>query len=108
VPLARHPRVLWRYARDAAQRRMRQLHESAQIAPADPSIAVDKTSLEADALAAASKLHAWSPGDAVRVPRFGAGEVALTSGEQVAMVFPDSKTRTFMSSNVKARQSRRH
>jgi ATP-dependent DNA helicase RecQ len=80
-----------------------------QINPADPSIAVDKTLLGADASAAASKLHAWSPGDAVRVPRFGAGEVALTSGEQVAIVFPDGKTRTFMSGYVKAaRQSRRH
>jgi ATP-dependent DNA helicase RecQ len=34
----------------------------------------------------------------VRVPRYGAGEVALASGDQVAVRFPDGRTRTFMSS----------
>ncbi|NMM01890.1 ATP-dependent DNA helicase RecQ [Paraburkholderia sp. RP-4-7] len=73
-----------------------------QIAPADQSISVDDTLHDADASKRSSKPHPWSPGDAVRVPRFGAGEVALASGEQVAIVFPDGRTRTFMSSYVKA------
>ena len=48
----------------------------------------------------------WQTGDSVRVPRYGAGEVALTSGEQVAVEFPDGRTRTFMSSFVRpARRS---
>ncbi|MFL9912950.1 RecQ family ATP-dependent DNA helicase [Paraburkholderia sp. RL17-337-BIB-A] len=46
--------------------------------------------------------HQWAPGDPVRVPRYGAGEVALASGEQVAVQFPDGRTRTFMSSYVRA------
>jgi ATP-dependent DNA helicase RecQ len=46
--------------------------------------------------------HRWTPGDPVRVPRYGAGEVALASGEQVAVQFPDGRTRTFMSSYVRA------
>ncbi|MEC5406061.1 ATP-dependent DNA helicase RecQ [Paraburkholderia sp. MPAMCS5] len=44
----------------------------------------------------------WAPGDAVRVPRYGAGEVALASGEQVAVQFPDGSTRTFLASYVRA------
>lgn len=44
----------------------------------------------------------WTPGDAVRVPRYGAGEVALASGEQVAVQFPDGSTRTFLASYVRA------
>ena len=48
------------------------------------------------------KPHVWAPGDAVRVPRYGAGEVALASGEQVAVQFPDGSTRTFLVSYVRA------
>jgi ATP-dependent DNA helicase RecQ len=46
--------------------------------------------------------HQWAPGDPVRVPRYGAGEVALANGDQVAVQFPDGRTRTFMSSYVRA------
>jgi Superfamily II DNA helicase len=46
--------------------------------------------------------HRWAPGDPVRVPRYGVGEVALASGEQVAVQFPDGHTRTFMSNYVRA------
>ncbi|WP_106314471.1 ATP-dependent DNA helicase RecQ [Paraburkholderia sp. BL18I3N2] len=46
--------------------------------------------------------HRWAPGDPVRVPRYGVGEVALASGEQVAVQFPDGRTRTFMSNYVRA------
>jgi ATP-dependent DNA helicase RecQ len=46
--------------------------------------------------------HKWQPGDPVRVPRYGTGEVALASGEQVAVQFPDGRTRTFISSYVRA------
>ena len=48
------------------------------------------------------KPRVWAPGDAVRVPRYGAGEVALASGEQVAVQFPDGSTRTFLASYVRA------
>lgn len=50
----------------------------------------------------ARKSRVWTPGDAVRVPRYGAGEVALASGEQVAVQFPDGSTRTFLASYVRA------
>jgi len=50
----------------------------------------------------ARKPRVWTPGDAVRVPRYGAGEVALASGEQVAVQFPDGSTRTFLASYVRA------
>jgi ATP-dependent DNA helicase RecQ len=73
-----------------------------QIAPVERSIAVGDTLLDAQGSSGSLKSPPWSPGDAVRVPRFGAGEVALASGEQVAIVFPDGRTRTFMSSYVKA------
>ncbi|MFM0175854.1 ATP-dependent DNA helicase [Paraburkholderia sediminicola] len=76
-----------------------------QIAPAGESIAAGDALHATDAADAAnrsSKAQPWSPGDAVRVPRFGAGEVALASGEQIAIVFPDGRTRTFMSDYVKA------
>ncbi|MET3248438.1 hypothetical protein ABIE53_005248 [Burkholderia sp. OAS925] len=49
-----------------------------------------------------AKPRVWAPGDAVRVPRYGAGEVALASGEQVAVQFPDGSTRTFLASYVRA------
>jgi ATP-dependent DNA helicase RecQ len=49
-----------------------------------------------------AKRRIWAPGDAVRVPRYGAGEVALASAEQVAVRFPDGSTRTFLASYVRA------
>ncbi|MFM0341882.1 RecQ family ATP-dependent DNA helicase [Paraburkholderia fungorum] len=73
-----------------------------RIVPAEQSTDADDTLRDADASNPSSMPHPWSPGDAVRVPRFGAGEVALANGEQVAIVFPDGRTRTFMSSYVKA------
>jgi ATP-dependent DNA helicase RecQ len=48
----------------------------------------------------------WAPGDPVRVPRYGAGEVALASGEQVVVQFPDGRTRTLMPSCVQAARRR--
>jgi ATP-dependent DNA helicase RecQ len=73
-----------------------------QIAPVEQPIAVGDALPGAHASNPSPKPRPWSPGDAVRVPRFGAGEVALASGEQVAIRFPDGRTRTFMSSFVKA------
>ncbi|CAB3795401.1 RecQ family ATP-dependent DNA helicase [Paraburkholderia fynbosensis] len=73
-----------------------------QIAPVERSITVGDASIDAEVANGASKPQPWSPGDAVRVPRFGSGEVALVSGEQVAIVFPDGRTRTFMASYVRA------
>ncbi|WP_121324481.1 ATP-dependent DNA helicase RecQ [Paraburkholderia sp. RAU2J] len=73
-----------------------------QIAPVERSITVGDALVDAEVANGASKPQPWSPGDAVRVPRFGSGEVALVSGEQVAIVFPDGRTRTFMASYVRA------
>jgi ATP-dependent DNA helicase RecQ len=73
-----------------------------QIAPVERSITVGDALVHAEVANGASKPQPWSPGDAVRVPRFGTGEVALVSGEQVAIMFPDGKTRTFMASYVRA------
>jgi hypothetical protein len=42
----------------------------------------------------------WRPGDPVRVPRYGVGEVVLTSGEQVAVQFPDGRTFIFIPNYV--------
>lgn len=72
-----------------------------QIEPVAKSIAVGDALLDASVAKELPKTRVWSPGDAVRVPRFGAGEVALASGEQVAIMFPDGRTRTFMSNFVK-------
>lgn len=73
-----------------------QIEPVARSLPADGGAPVEKS------VHAPSRRRQWSPGDAVRVARYGAGEVALASGEQVAILFPDGRTRTFMSSYVKA------
>jgi len=57
---------------------------------------------EASEVPEAPEAPKWTPGDPVRVPRYGRGEVALASGDQVAVRFPDGRTRTFMSSYVRA------
>ncbi|MBC8747536.1 MULTISPECIES: RecQ family ATP-dependent DNA helicase [Paraburkholderia] len=41
-------------------------------------------------------------GDAVRVRKYGSGHVVFATDEQVAVLFPDGTTRTFMASFVKA------
>lgn len=43
----------------------------------------------------------WQPGDAVKVRRYGRGEVVLANAEQVAIAFPDGATRTFLVRYVK-------
>jgi ATP-dependent DNA helicase RecQ len=76
----------------------------------DAVAVTDPTAVSSEASAAtcapeAAKAPAprkWERGDPVRVPRYGAGEVALATGEQVAVQFPDGLTRTFMSSYVRA------
>ncbi|WP_144113171.1 RecQ family ATP-dependent DNA helicase [Paraburkholderia sp. BCC1886] len=73
-----------------------------QIEVGKPDIAVGDALLEANLANDLTRPKPWLPGDAVRVPRFGAGEVALANGEQVAILFPDGRTRTFMSNYVKA------
>jgi ATP-dependent DNA helicase RecQ len=45
-------------------------------------------------------LSAFQLGDVVRVPRYGRGEVTQVAGEEVTVVFPDSRSRTFLSSYV--------
>jgi ATP-dependent DNA helicase RecQ len=37
---------------------------------------------------------------AVRVPRFGCGEVAAVAGDQVTILFPDSSKRSFLAQYV--------
>lgn len=44
--------------------------------------------------------HIWVPGHAVRVSRYGSGEVAMASDTQVVQ-FPDGSTRNFLTSRVK-------
>ncbi len=46
--------------------------------------------------------RSWQPGDAVKVRRYGTGTVDMTSGDRVAIQFPDGETRTFLSRFVKA------
>jgi ATP-dependent DNA helicase RecQ len=50
-----------------------------------------------NAQSAARQATTWQAGDQVRVRRYGAGVVALASGERVAVTFPDGQTRTFIS-----------
>ena len=40
-------------------------------------------------------------GDAVRVPRYGAGRVEQASGNEVTVAFPDGAVRTFLASYVR-------
>lgn len=75
------------------------LQSDADAIALDASLQIPTRAKEAGERQATRK---WAPGDPVRVPRYGAGEVALASGEQVAVQFPDGRTRTFMSSFVRA------
>jgi ATP-dependent DNA helicase RecQ len=42
----------------------------------------------------------FARGMAVRVPRFGCGEVAAVTGDQVTILFPDSSKRSFLAEYV--------
>jgi ATP-dependent DNA helicase RecQ len=44
----------------------------------------------------------FSVGDAVKVPKYDAGEVAAVAGDQVTIAFPDGEKRTFMADFVTA------
>ena len=44
----------------------------------------------------------FEPGQAVQVPRYGDGRVARSAGDEVEVVFPDGKRRSFVSSYVRA------
>jgi hypothetical protein len=44
----------------------------------------------------------FKTGDAVRVPRYGSGQVTQVAGEEVTVVFPDASLRTFLSSYVES------
>ncbi|MFP5407193.1 MAG: RecQ family zinc-binding domain-containing protein, partial [Gammaproteobacteria bacterium] len=44
----------------------------------------------------------FRPGDPVRVPRYGSGQVAKVAGEEITIVFPDASLRTFVSDYVEA------
>ena len=44
----------------------------------------------------------FTAGDAVHVPRYGAGQVRKAAGEEVTVVFPDGATRTFVADYVHA------
>ncbi|MBB5447526.1 MULTISPECIES: ATP-dependent DNA helicase RecQ [unclassified Paraburkholderia] len=50
----------------------------------------------------ASQKPRFSRGDAVRVRKYGSGHVVFSTDEQVAVLFPDGSTRTFMARFVKA------
>jgi ATP-dependent DNA helicase RecQ len=74
-----------------------------------PQIDLQSDTVTADTLAPVEarirephKARKWVPDDPARVPRYGAGEVALASGEHIAVQFPDGRTRTFMSTYVRA------
>jgi ATP-dependent DNA helicase RecQ len=69
---------------------------------ATPDIVADTAASTAIRLPESHSAKVWVPGDLVRVRRYGAGEVAMASGTQVAVQFPDGRTRTFLSSYVKA------
>ncbi|WP_074774875.1 RecQ family ATP-dependent DNA helicase [Paraburkholderia fungorum] len=43
----------------------------------------------------------WTPGDAVRVSRYGRGEITMATSTQVAVQFPDGSRRTFLASRVR-------
>lgn len=43
----------------------------------------------------------FARGQAVRVRKYGTGQVAFATAEQVAVLFPDGTTRTFLSRFVK-------
>jgi ATP-dependent DNA helicase RecQ len=44
----------------------------------------------------------FATGDPVHVPRYGAGQVRKTAGDEVTVVFPDGATRTFVADYVRA------
>ncbi|SAK97061.1 ATP-dependent DNA helicase RecQ [Caballeronia temeraria] len=48
-----------------------------------------------------SEANTFTPGDRVRVRRYGEGVVEMISGERVAVRFPDDETRTFIARYVK-------
>jgi len=48
----------------------------------------------------AAKAPSFTPGEAVRVPRYGKGRVASATSEQVEIVFPDGRKRQFLSAYV--------
>jgi ATP-dependent DNA helicase RecQ len=51
----------------------------------------------------------WTRGEKVRVARFGAGEVVMSTDEQVAILFPDGNVRTFVANRVeRVRQAPAH
>ncbi|MCW7537383.1 RecQ family ATP-dependent DNA helicase [Aquabacterium sp. A7-Y] len=49
-----------------------------------------------------SPRSAFRPGDAVRVPRYGDGEVVAADAESVRIAFPDGRTRSFVADYVEA------
>jgi ATP-dependent DNA helicase RecQ len=48
----------------------------------------------------AASAPSFSPGEPVRVPRYGKGRVASATSEQVEIVFPDGRKRQFLSAYV--------
>jgi ATP-dependent DNA helicase RecQ len=48
----------------------------------------------------AARAPSFTPGEAVRVPRYGKGRVASATSEQVEIVFPDGRKRQFLSAYV--------
>jgi ATP-dependent DNA helicase RecQ len=61
-----------------------------------PSIAVS-----APAGPRKSRRPAYGIGDAVRVPRYGAGRVVQAAGDEVTVEFPGGEARTFLRSYVR-------
>jgi ATP-dependent DNA helicase RecQ len=57
----------------------------------------------------AEEKRGWTRGEKVRVARFGAGEVVMSTDEQVAILFPDGNVRTFVANRVqRVRQASAH
>jgi ATP-dependent DNA helicase RecQ len=63
-----------------------------ELAPLSPR---QRTTLP-EAPALPNALEALAPGTAVRVPKFGDGQVTSASGDKVTIVFPDHQTKTFL------------
>ncbi|WP_258179097.1 hypothetical protein [Burkholderia multivorans] len=49
----------------------------------------------------AERKRGWRRGEKARVARFGVGEVAMSTDEQVAILFPDGNVRTFIADRVR-------
>lgn len=70
--------------------------------PVEATLGAQRTTAsEEQPPAHAAKKARFGRGDAVRVRKYGSGNVVFSTNEQVAVLFPDGSTRTFMARFVK-------